>query len=229
LAYQDWPNHLKNGLKMEDRYAETFDTWNKVAALYQDKLMNLTLYDHTYDFICEALPFAKAKLLEIGCGPGNITRYLLSKRPDFEIFGIDVAPTMIELAQSNNPTARFAVGDCRRIAELNTKFDGVIAGFCLPYLAPADGEKFIRDCGHLLNDNGLLYLSFVEGDPGQSGFQTGSSGDRAYFYFYNLADLIEQLRKNNFENLKVVKVEYPKSENELTTHTILTAAKKPVG
>jgi len=209
-----------------DRYKETFETWNKVASLYQDKFMDLDLYNDTYDFICNSIAKDNAKVLEIGCGPGNITKYLLSKRPDFDIFGIDIAPNMIELAKKNNPTASFAIMDSRQISDLNTKYDGIVCGFCLPYLSQPDSKKFISDCYNLLNENGHLYLSFVEGDPNKSDFQVGSSGDRTYFYFYNLDDLTEQLKKNNFEQIKVFKVDYKKAENEYDTHTILTAKRK---
>lgn len=209
-----------------DRYKETFETWNKVASLYQDKFMDLDLYNDTYDSICNLITKDKAKLLEIGCGPGNITKYLLSKRPDFNIFGIDIAPNMIELAKKNNPTASFAIMDSRQISDLGTKYDGIVCGFCLPYLSQTDSEIFISDCYNLLNENGQLYLSFVEGDPNKSDFQVGSSGDRTYFYFYNLDDLTEQLKKNNFEQIKVFKVDYKKAENEMDIHTILTAKKK---
>jgi 2-polyprenyl-3-methyl-5-hydroxy-6-metoxy-1,4-benzoquinol methylase len=209
-----------------DRYKETFETWNKVASLYQDKFMDLNLYNETYDFICNLITKDKAKLLEIGCGPGNITKYLLSKRPDFEIFGIDIAPNMIELAKKNNTSASFAIMDSRHISMLKTKYDGIVCGFCLPYLSHTDSKIFIADCYNLLNKNGQLYLSFVEGDPNKSGFQVGSSGDRTYFYFYNLDDLKEQLKKNNFEQIKVFKVDYKKAENEMDIHTILIAKKK---
>jgi 2-polyprenyl-3-methyl-5-hydroxy-6-metoxy-1,4-benzoquinol methylase len=209
-----------------DKYKETFETWNKVASLYQDKFMDLDLYNATYDFICNSITKDKAKILEIGCGPGNITKYLLSKRPDFDIFGIDIAPNMIELAKKNNPTASFAIMDSRQISDLGTKYDGIVCGFCLPYLSHTDSEIFISDCYNLLRENGQLYLSFVEGDPNKSDFQIGSSGDRTYFYFYNLDDLTEQLKKNNFEQIKVFKVEYKKAENEMDIHTILTAKKK---
>ncbi len=209
-----------------DRYKETFDTWNKVASLYQDKFMDLDLYNDTYNFICNSIAKENAKVLEIGCGPGNITKYLLSKRPDFDIYGIDIAPNMIELAKRNNPSASFAVMDCRQIDEIKTKYDGIVCGFCLPYLSQTDSQKIITDCYNLLNENGLIYISFVEGDPIKSDFQVGSSGDRIYFYFYNLHDLTEQLEKNNFEQINVFKVNYRKSESEMEIHTILTAKKK---
>ena len=209
-----------------DRYKETFETWNKVSSLYQDKFMDLDLYNDTYDFICNNVIKNNPKLLEIGCGPGNITKYLLSKRPDFDIFGIDIAPNMIKLAKKNNPTARFAIMDSRQIDDIKTNFDGIVCGFCLPYLSQTDSLKLITDCYNLLNENGLIYFSFVEGEPSKSDFQIGSSGDRSYFYFHDLNDLKTQLFENNFDELKIFKLEYKKSETEIDIHTILTAKKK---
>ena len=211
-----------------DRYKETFETWNKIASLYEDKFMNLNLYNDTYDFICNSILKDKAKILEIGCGPGNITKYLLSKRFDFDIFGIDISPNMIELAKKNNPEARFAIMDSREIDDIKTKYDGIVCGFCLPYLSQTDSIKLITDCSKLLNENGLIYLSFVEGDPSKSDFQVGSSGDRSYFYFHKLNALITQLSNSKFEEIRTFKVAYKKSETEIDFHTILTAKKKTI-
>lgn len=208
-----------------DRDKETFDTWNNIASIYQDKFMKMDLYNDTYDYICNSIDKRKAKLLDIGCGPGNITKYLLSKRPDFDIFGIDIAPNMIELAKMNNPTANFAVMDSRRITRLDTKYDGVIGGFCLPYLSKTESEELISNSYNLLNGNGLLYLSFVEGDPAKSDFKVGSGG-RVYFNYHNLNDLKAQLIRLKFEEVETFKVKYQTSETEFDIHTILTAKKK---
>ena len=167
-----------------DTYSETFETWNKVALLYQSKFMNLDVYNKTYDAFCKALCKSNAQLLEIGCGPGNITKYLLEQGPDFSILGIDIAPNMVALAIENNPVATFKVMDYREIHQLDSKYDGIVGGFCLPYLSETDATKLITDCSNLLTQNGVLYLSFVEGDSTKSGYQTGSSGDRTYFYYH---------------------------------------------
>ena len=211
---------------MRNRYQETFETWNKVAALYQDKFMDLDLYNDTYDFICKAVNTTGAKILEIGCGPGNITKYLLSKRPDFDIFGVDIAPNMISLAKKNNPNAIFAIMDIREIDKIKSKYDGVICGFCLPYLSQTDTEKLIFDIKKLLKEDGLAYISFVEGNPMKSDFQVSSSGDRSYFYYHSLDKLKINLKVNSFKEIKTFKVEYKKSETEQETHTILIAKKK---
>ena len=209
-----------------DPYTESFETWNKIASLYQDRFMDLEIYNATYDFVCTSIDKADARILEIGCGPGNITKYLLSKRPDFAVFGIDIAPNMIALAKANNPTARFQVMDSREISQIKEKYDAIVCGFCLPYLSPEDSGKLVSDSYNLLNDNGLVYMSFVEGDPERSGFQAGSSGERMYFYFYNLEDLKTQFLQNKFQELQIFKTAYRKSDTQIDIHTIVTARKK---
>ncbi|GGF02667.1 class I SAM-dependent methyltransferase [Flavobacterium limi] len=183
--------------------------------------MNLSIYDETYDFFCSLLKDHQ-KVFEIGCGPGNITKYLLSKRPDLKITGIDIAPKMIELAQKNNPTADFKIMDTRKLNELNVKFDSIMCGFCLPYLSESDCSKLIRDAAQILTQNGILYLSFVEGESSKSGFISGSSGDRTYFYYHTLENLKTTLIQNNFKIIKLFEVNYPKCE-DAEIHTILIA------
>lgn len=207
-----------------DKYEITFKTWNKVAKLYQEKFMNLTLYDDTYDAFCKELLKVNPKVLEIGCGPGNVTKYLLSKRPDFAILGIDVASNMIDLAMQNNPDAIFEVMDVRGIDRLKEEYDGIVCGFCLPYLSREDIFKLIRDSKDLLSENGILYLSFVEGEYSQSGFQYGSSGDKTYFYYHQEENLLSNLKENGFETIGIEYKQYKKSDGT-ETHTILLAKK----
>ena len=132
---------------------------------------------------------------------------------------------MIELASKNNPQATFEIMDIRKICTIATKFDGIICGFCLPYLSQSDSENLFVNANNLLNDRGLIYISFVEGDPIKSGFQVSNSGDRSYFYYHTLEKLKSQLIANSFVDFKIFKVEYKKSETEIDIHTILTAMK----
>ncbi|WP_426484537.1 class I SAM-dependent DNA methyltransferase [Flavobacterium sp. 2] len=208
-----------------DKYQETFETWNKIANLYEDKFMNLSLYDETYDFFCNILKKEQVNIFEIGCGPGNITKYLLSKNPNLKITGIDIAPKMIELAKANNPSANFEVMDTRELSTVNQKFDAIMCGFCLPYLSEKDCSKLINDSERILLNDGILYLSFVQGKPSESGFISGSTGDRTYFYYHSLEDISNQLLKHHFDVIKLFNVNYPKAEN-IEIHTIIIAKKK---
>jgi cyclopropane fatty-acyl-phospholipid synthase-like methyltransferase len=208
-----------------DTYKETFDTWNNIADLYQQKFMDLDLYNESYDFLCSKLMQRGAKVLDVGCGPGNISKYLLAKRPDFDITGIDVAPNMVLLAQKNNPSARYVVMDCRNIAQLPSKFDGIVGGFCLPYLSLQESQQFFSDAYALLQDDGLLYLSFVAGAPMKSGFKEGSGG-RVYFYYHRVEDIMDQLSGLKFLHLKTFVVQYPVAGGAYEEHTILIVQKQ---
>jgi 2-polyprenyl-3-methyl-5-hydroxy-6-metoxy-1,4-benzoquinol methylase len=205
-----------------DHYKETAQTWNKLANIYQDKFMDLDLYNETYDFFCDKIKRENAGILEIGCGPGNITRYLLSKKPDFDIFATDVAPNMIELAKQNCPEAKFALMDARDISQLGEKYDGIVCGFCLPFLTTDDVEKLISDCAQLLNQNGVIYISFMDDDPEKSEFKTGSTGDKVFFRFHTLQKLESLLKEHGFVKNKVFRVQYTTAERS-EIHTILIA------
>jgi predicted TPR repeat methyltransferase len=208
-----------------DRYAATFETWNKVSQFYEDKFMDLTLYDDTYDFLCEQFQKQHSKLLDLGCGPGNITRFLLAKRPDFTIKGVDVAPNMVQLAQKNNPAAAFEVLDVRNLHQIEERYDGIVCGFCLPYLSKEDVAKLMDDVQDILSDDGVLYLSFVEGEYEKSGFQYASSGDGVYFYYHQEEFLKSSLQEKGFEIIRLHYKEYEKKEG-VEIHTVLIARKK---
>ena len=212
-----------------DHYEEGLHTWNKVAAAYEARFMDLELYDETYDAFCSLVPDQLAghrpRILDVACGPGNITRYLLSRRPDFEITGIDASPEMIALAARNNPGARFLVMDGRQVSTAGEGYDGIVAGFFMPYLSRAECGTFIRDCSVMLNGEGVLYLSFVEGDDADSGYQTGSTGDRLYFHYHALPDIEQALNENGFRLRETIRKEFRRGEGVIEMHTILIAKK----
>jgi predicted TPR repeat methyltransferase len=209
-----------------DNYKNTFQTWDKVASVYQDKFMTLDLYDDTYDVFCRLVEKINPKIFEIGCGPGNITKYMLRKRPDFILEGIDASPNMIKLAGENNPAAQFTVMDCRKIAALTSRFDAVICGFCMPYLTKDDCLKLISDCSILLNEGGLFYFSTIENDYDKSGFETSSDGQHTMFIYYHQEDYLRSaLEENNFEVLELIRKNYKKNDGRIEINLIVIAKK----
>ncbi|MGV3541065.1 MAG: class I SAM-dependent DNA methyltransferase [Rufibacter sp.] len=209
-----------------DRYQITFDAFNKLAQLYQEKFMDLDLYHDTYDTFCALIPKPDASLLEIGCGPGNITRYLLFKRPGFTIEAIDAAPNMVALARENNPIAQFKVMDCREISSFSKRFDGVMCGFCLPYLSKEDVQKLVRDVALLLDNCGIFYLSTIEGNYQDSGFEMASNGQAKAFVYYHSADfLLQELETNQFTIVAQQHKYATKPDGTHSCHLILIAQK----
>jgi predicted TPR repeat methyltransferase len=209
-----------------DNYKKTFQTWDKVASIYQDKFMDLDLYNDTYDIFCKLVEIPNPNILEIGCGPGNITKYILSKRVDFKIEAIDTSPNMIELARKNIPNARFTVMDCRELDRLNSKFDAVVCGFCMPYLSKGDCIKLINDCSTLLNNDGLFYFSIIENDYRKSTFETSSDGQHTMYVYYHQEDYLKKaLEENNFEIIELIRKNYPKNDGTTQLNLIVIAGK----
>jgi SAM-dependent methyltransferase len=208
-----------------DNYQETAKTWNKMASLYEEKFMHLDLYNETYDAILATIPKQNAKVLEIGCGPGNIAKYLLTKRPYLDYFGTDIAPKMVELAKKNIPNARFALLDSRNLGVLKDRFDAIVCGFCLPYITSKDLPKFLSDCANKLNSKGILYISFVEGDPKDSNFKTNNTCDRVFFNYYKLNELKKELLACGLKDVSVLFVDFPRGEDVVEKHSILLARK----
>lgn len=197
--------------------------FDKYAREYQDKFMDLPNYEDTFDLFCELIPQPNARIFEIACGPGNITRYLLNKRPDFQLLGIDLAPAMVALAKVNNPTAEFLCMDGRKIDALPAKYDGILCGFALPYLDKAEAAQLIRHAAALLHPNGILYLSTMEKDYSASGLTTSSKGDSVYMYYYMAADLIKMLEESGFTIVYEIRKDYPEKDGSVTVDLVVIA------
>ncbi len=208
-----------------DKYQITIDSWNKAAEIYQEKFMYIDLYNDTYDSFCESIAIKNASILEIGCGPGCITKYIHSKRPDFIIDATDVSFNMIQLGKMNLPDINFSVLDARNIITLTSKYNGILCGFCLPYLSKEDTEKLIFDTSNLLDTNGKLYISWIEDDYSKSGMITNSLGDISFVYYHELNYLLDFLKKANFKLLKQFRKKYPNTGKSHSTHFVIIAEK----
>lgn len=197
--------------------------FNKYAMQYQNKFMDVSAYASGFDFFCETLSEKNASLLELACGPGNVSKYLLTKRPDFKLMGTDLSPNMIELAKLNNPWAEFQLMDARNLSTLKKKYNGVVCGFCLPYLSMNETETLIHDAARILLPNGLLYLSTMEDDYSKSGNRKGSSGDEIFMHYYMSDDLTRILLKYKFELLKLDRVESKMTDGTKVTDLVIIA------
>ena len=182
--------------------------FNKYAKEYQNKYMDVSAYHDSLDIFCKNIQKENAAVLDIACGPGNITKSILEKYPRFKILGIDLSQNMIGLAKKNNPSGEFKIMDGREINKLHNMYDGIICGFCLPYLSKEETLQLISDTAGLLNPNGVFYLSMMEGDYSKSGLKKGSSGDKEelFIYYHEAGYLMEGLKRNGFKLIDLKRI-----------------------
>jgi 2-polyprenyl-3-methyl-5-hydroxy-6-metoxy-1,4-benzoquinol methylase len=208
-----------------DRSQQAAAAFDKHAVLYQDRFMDFELYNDTFNLFCVHVLTENAHILDLACGPGNITKYLLQQRPDFKILGIDLAPKMIELAKVNNPNAQFLVMDCREIRQLPHPYDGIICGFGLPYLSKEEAIQLIKDASSILKPNGVLYLSTMEDDNSKSDFKTGSTGDQIFMNFHQADYLTTALQENGFHLIDISRKDFQNPDGTMSVDLALIAVK----
>lgn len=208
------------------RNPETLQGWNQLAQAYQDKFMEMDLYNATYDAFCEAIEKEDAQVLELGCGPGNITKYIHKQKPNYSILATDTAQSMIKLGKINVPKAQFQLLDVRNMLSLNSTFDAILGGFVVPYLTPKETEQFIANSFQMLNNNGILYFSCIEKETSYSETQTSSDGKVTMEVNYHEASyLLASLQKNNFQLLSLFRIDYPKPNGISDVHLVIMAQK----
>lgn len=186
--------------------------------------MDVSHYGDTLALFCDALP-PNASVLDVACGPGNLSRFLLDRRNDLRMSGTDLAPNMIALAQANNPEASFSLADMRRIAETNSRYEALVCGFGLPYLSKAEAATFISDMAKILRPGGSVYLSTMTADIDASLLQQSSDGQDAILTHYHAeATLREVLKHAGFDIVLSQKQPFPDKPD--TTDLIIIAQKR---
>lgn len=206
----------------KDRNSVAVAVFHRLAARYQQKFMDVSLYAGALNYFCDALPPA-APVLELACGPGNITRYLADRRPDLHITGTDLAPAMLALAQANNPGARFMLLDCRALSQLEQKYEGIVAGFVLPYLTRVETRALICAAAGRLLPGGVLYLSTMEDSYRCSGPRRSSAGDEIFMHYYEGRWLRAVLGREGFSLELEERKRYPGSDGTEVTDLLLVA------
>ena len=103
----------------------------------------------------------KGRVLELGCGAGNIC-IELAKR-GFDVYGVDIAPTAIEWARKNSLLAGvagvFSVGNVLELADLkDATFDVVLDGHCLHCIIGDDRLRFFANARRLLRPGGTFLV-----------------------------------------------------------------------
>ena len=159
-------------------------------------------YIETYRYLSSLLK-ADEEVLDVACGPGNISKFLLEEKPQLKVHGIDLSPQMVDLARMNNPTAVFEIRDSREISSLKRTYDAIVAGFCFPYLSREEVVQFIINAREIVRTGGIFYISTMEGDYENSGYQSNNNVDRVYIYYHQEKYLLEQLQSVGFEIINV--------------------------
>ena len=97
---------------------------------------------------------ADAHVLDLGCGAGiPSTRQLVQR---FDVLGVDISRSQLELARRNVPEAEFLLGDFSEIQLPEGAFQGVVALYAVPHLPREQHAQLFVDVFRWLAPGGLF-------------------------------------------------------------------------
>ena len=102
------------------------------------------------------------RVLEIGCGTGNLAHLVKRLHPDAEVVGLDPDPKALARARRKAEREALRVGFDRGFAEglpyPDASFDRVLSAFMFHHLGPDVKEEALREVRRVLAPGGSLHL-----------------------------------------------------------------------
>ena len=99
----------------------------------------------------------EARVLDVGCGTGDLSIELFEKTAA-HVTGVDFCGPMLKLAKEKAPQLQFIEGDALRLPFAEASFDGLTTGFALRNFA--DVDRGLRELLRVLKPNG--YVAILE-------------------------------------------------------------------
>lgn len=110
-----------------------------------------------------AVEVDEAPVVEVGCGPGQVTAWLAESGVAAQ--GLDLSPAMVAVARERHPELTFEVGDLRRLMRPAgaSGWGAVLAWYSLIYLAESELPSAVGALARPLAPGGLLVVALHAG------------------------------------------------------------------
>ena len=139
----------------------TRQQWDRAASTFDEEPDHGLTDPHTLaawrELLLGVLPSAPARIADLGCGTGTLTRLLTDA--GYCVDGVDYSPEMIRHARVKVPEATFVIGDASEPPLEAASYDVVLSRHVL-WAMPDPTAAFARWDG-LLRPNGVAVL--IEG------------------------------------------------------------------
>jgi len=102
----------------------------------------------------------KAKLLDIGCGNGDV--FSIANAKGYQYFGLDISPDILDRAKTDYPTGTYCKGNATDVAKLfkGVSFDAVIVSMLFPSMEKmSDITKVLEGAKKLLKKNATMIVA----------------------------------------------------------------------
>jgi SAM-dependent methyltransferase len=169
----------------------------RYAELFGDYLADLPLDRALIAAFAELVRAADAgPVADLGCGPGYVTAHLGGL--GLNAFGVDLSPTMIELAREAYPDLRFEVGSMTALDIGDEALGGVLAWYSTIHTPPEELPAVLTEFHRVLAPGGHLLLAFFQADDDAEVLAQPFDHKVTTGYRWSLDGAAELLRKAGF-------------------------------
>lgn len=180
------------------------DTYNTIAEDWHRDHQRDTWWQKGTDLFLSLLK-PGAIVLDAGCAGGYKTKYMGSR--GFDVTGIDLSDTFIEIARRELPQYSFLQMDLKDIDALPNIYDGIYTSAVLLHIPKKEVATILNNFKNKLHDGGYLYLAVKEQRPGRVEEEIKGESDYGYAYkrffsYYTTPELHGYLAESGFEVLK---------------------------
>ena len=182
------------------------DCYNKTAVNYAGKFMHELEGKHLDNILLKAFiteNMGNGKLIDLGCGPGQTTRFLF-EHGFTNILGVDISPEMIKVAAQLSPHLDFEEADMLVLKYPDNSFGSAIAFYSIVHFDYDQVGIAFREIKRVLADNGALLFSF---HIGNNIVQLDNFLDQPVaidFYFFEVAKIKNILIETGFEIVDII-------------------------
>lgn len=207
----------KTKLRMDENQIAV-STYNKIARQYAavnfDDSSNFPYVDK---FL---LRLSKnSRVLDVGCGPGNLVKYVLSR--GYEAEGIDLSEKMIEIAREKVPEGKFTLMDMHRLDYGDALFDGVTAIFSLIHIPSTDIADVLKEFNRILKLGGFVLLIVQKGEADKVVNEPFDEKEKMFINFFNREKLTKFLTTGGFKIIEQTEVQTPAIHGFTKSDTII--------
>lgn len=105
----------------------------------------------------------KGRVVDIGCGPGHVARYLYEHGVEAAT-GLDLSSNMIEQARKLHPMLTFYAADMRKLPFDDGELAAITAFYSIIHIPRTEVTDVLREWKRALQPDGLVLLAFHVGD-----------------------------------------------------------------
>lgn len=212
---------------MDEIISNTQKSYDRVAAEYAEKFKD-EMDDKPFDRDCLDRLAREAgglgPICDIGCGPGQIARYL--HRKGVPTLGVDLSPRMVAEAQRLNPGIHFHPGDMLALPDEDNSWGGIAAFYCIIHIPRERIVDALREMKRVLKPCGILLVTFHIGEEVKHLDEWWEKSVSLDFAFFQPEEMERWLGEADYE-LEETLVREPNPEVEVATRRAYLFARKP--